>query len=331
MKHRQFLLCCGLLAGIAVNAQTDSLVQELSILADRFFLHFPKEARNEAREVNIMSAPPGEEEETRIVLDRGDERVVFYARELNMLAPKDLAGVWEEAIEGGDPDAFAIGPEVKKGACGTVVYSPRALKATGEATLISGLAIRCADDMLLTIQAYADSEAFAHIGAYQKLVADVFGSFRAGSRVIDLSERTVRYPFYFSDSLDLVIDLPAGHVINTDDAYDFFVYRVRKLAYLGANEQTTLILYLGHHPSLVMGDLGLGEQDASRRPGTLFGRPMEWLVVDDDAKGTHLREQIVPMSEHGALVSHTAAFGSKAKEVDALVDLAQRIRIEPHQ
>src|SRR5262245_46980816 len=122
------LLCGSLCASTALGAitpataQQDVLEQELSILADRFFLRFPKEARNEARSVDIMSAPPGEEEETRIVIDHGEERIVFFARELLMTGPAKLVAGWKEAIDPGGSQ-FVVEKAREHGPMSTAIYT----------------------------------------------------------------------------------------------------------------------------------------------------------------------------------------------------------------
>ena len=324
------LLATGLAAASPAIAQGGKLDQELSILADRFFLRFPKEAKNEPRSVDIMSAPPGEEEETRIVMDNGEEKLVFFAQEMEMLGTPELASAWKGAIEEEGADAFEVKSVTTKAALEVVSYTPRAIDATRDAILLSGLLVRCADGMLLNLQAYINTKANEHVDAYRDLVTRVFASLRQGSRVVDLSARTVKYPFGGSKEQQLVIDLPKDHVITTDSAYDFFVYRIRRAPVLGEEKHATITLYLGDHPSLFMTEMGRTEEQAERVPGTLFGKPMEWLIVDDEAQHAHIKEQIVPMGKDGGeQVAHVAVVGNDVEAVASLVQVAERFRIEP--
>lgn len=330
MMTRPFSLLATLSLVTVATAQNGSLEQELSILSDRFHLSFPKEAKNEARAVDIMSAPPGEDAETRIVLDRGDERVVFFAQEMQTLGSPDLVAGWKRAIEEPGADAFEVKSTRKEASLEIVGFAPRQVAEGGEAVLVQGIVVRCADGMLMNMVAYINPTAREHLDKYQKLITDIFNSLRPGTRVMDLSAHVVRFPFYGSQTQELVIDLPAGHVITTDDAYDFFVYRIRKVPILGEEGgQAAITLYLGHHPSLMLKDLGRSEAGVPRKPGTLFGKPMEWLVVDDEESHTHIQEQIVPMDDEGDLVAHVAVVGNDPEQVKMMVSLAERIKVEP--
>src|SRR5215217_6981633 len=54
----------------------------ISMLNGRFSFVFPDSAKTQARGVDIMSADPNENNETRVVYDIGSKRIVFFAEEL---------------------------------------------------------------------------------------------------------------------------------------------------------------------------------------------------------------------------------------------------------
>src|ERR1044072_5052279 len=72
------------------HLDTIKINNKQSILNDRAFFTFPTYATNEQRNVDIMSADPNTNEETRIVHDIGKMRLVFFAQELFSFADEDL-------------------------------------------------------------------------------------------------------------------------------------------------------------------------------------------------------------------------------------------------
>lgn len=71
------VLSAGVPARVSLQKQPPT-----SLLKDRLTLRLPKDMRIQARAHNIMSAPQPTEEETRAVLDAGEERLVIMAAEL---------------------------------------------------------------------------------------------------------------------------------------------------------------------------------------------------------------------------------------------------------
>lgn len=330
MMRAPFSLLVTLTLTSVSSAQNNRLEQELSVLSDRFYLSFPKAAKSEAREVDIMSAPPGEDAETRIVLDHGDERLVFFAQELQMLGSPDLVADWKRTIEEPGADAFDVKSLHKQTSMEVVGFTPREVAESGEAVLVDGILVRCSDNMLMSVMAYVNPKAREQLADHQSLITEIFNSIRLGTRIMDLSARVIRYPYYGSKSRDLVVDLPADHILTSDNAYDFFVYRIKKVPTIGyIGGQASLTLYLGRHPRLMMKDLGRSETEAPRIPGTLFGKSMEWLVVDDNVVHSHIREQIVPIDGEGGLVAHVAIVGNDPAHVEGMVALAERIMVVP--
>ena len=61
-----------------------------SILNDRAFFQFLSEAKNIARQTDIMSVNPNINKETRIVLDIDEQRLVLFARELSVTSNNNL-------------------------------------------------------------------------------------------------------------------------------------------------------------------------------------------------------------------------------------------------
>ena len=94
---KYFLLLYLLLSGFCVEAKqktappfTASLTNKQSILNAKAFLSFPKEAVNNTGATDIMAADPSENDETRIWIDNGTSKILFYARELHTIANHDL-------------------------------------------------------------------------------------------------------------------------------------------------------------------------------------------------------------------------------------------------
>ncbi len=302
------------IATAPVRATSDSLTQELSILADRFHLTFPAEARNEARGVDIMSAPPGEEEETRIVLDQGEERMVFFARELGVLGTDDLAGDWIRLL-GRSGAACNAGPLAGNKA--VVVYVPEQVAVEGEAIFLSGLLVQCADGLLVNLQVYINPKAMERLAEHQALVDRILATYRPGTRVIDLKPRKVTFD-------ELEIDLPKDHYVTQDGAYDFVVYRVHRPRPLGDEQRAAITVYFGHHPGLFSADLGEGTV-TSKVPGELFGKRGDWTRASDPGSGVLIMERILELK--GEEKVHVAVTANDEKALEEMLKVARAMRL----
>lgn len=299
-----------------VMAFSDSLAQELSILSDRFHLTFPAEARNEARSVDIMSAPPGEEEETRIVLDQGEERMVFFARELGILGTHDLADDWVREL---GRSGLACKAEPLAGNRAVVVYGPEQVTMGSEAIFLSGLLVQCADGLLVNLQVYMNPKARERLADQQALVDRIFATYRSGTRVMDLSPRTVTLS-------RMELDLPKDHYVTKDAAYDFEVYRIHRPRPLGSDVRTSITIYVGHHPSPFSRNLGK-DVVTSQVPGELFGKQIDWTRASDAELGILLMERILEL-EDGSKI-HIAVTASDEKALEETMKLVGRMRPRP--
>lgn len=72
------------------NVSDIKLDNKQSILNGRAFLLFPKDAKNEARSTDLMSAERNINQETRIVLNIENMKLVFFAQELYMFGDSNL-------------------------------------------------------------------------------------------------------------------------------------------------------------------------------------------------------------------------------------------------
>lgn len=88
---KMFITVLCILLSVIVSGQNiynSELNNKQSILNDRIFFHFPAGAKNVARQVDIMSADRNINQETRIMMDIGSQRLVFFARELYVSSGK---------------------------------------------------------------------------------------------------------------------------------------------------------------------------------------------------------------------------------------------------
>lgn len=304
------------IAVLPVRAGSDSLTQELSLLADRFYLSFPAEARNETRSVDIMSAPPGEEQETRIVLDHGEERIVFFARELDALGTNDLADDWTRLL---GRSGLACNAAPLEGNRAVLVYRPVDVAMEGEAIFLSGLVVQCTDGLLVNLQVYINPKAMERLVEQQSLVDRILATYRSGTRVIDLAPRTVTFK-------EVELELPQGHYVTKDAAYDFVVYRIHRPRPLGSDVRSSITVYFGHHPSPFSRNLGSGIS-TSQVPGDLFGRQVDWTSASDAENDILLLERIMELE--GGYKVHVAVTANEEIALEEMVKVASGMRLRP--
>jgi hypothetical protein len=126
----------------AQNLDTIKIDSKLSVLNDRAFFKFPTNATNIKRGVDIMSADPNANEETRIVLDIGDMRLVFFAQELFAFGDKELlTTISNQNVK----DERTTKILADKDSLQSILSTPIKFDTTRNAILVNSLVVRTQD------------------------------------------------------------------------------------------------------------------------------------------------------------------------------------------
>lgn len=302
------------------------LNNEQSILKDRVYLTFPDSAKNIARPVDIMSHDPNAEKETRIVFDNGDERLVFFAQELFVLANEKLL----ETLESENDENFVF--EYSKIKSGSEVMAIQSIPTKWDDTkggiLINRLTVMTKDSSLIRIDAYINPEAYREQKEdYINLTKNVFNTIKDGTRLNNLESRTETHKIFGTDK-SFVFKLPKNSIIQIDQNYDFQVFRIKTYNRLGESSWKSVSIYTGNHPSYFYPDYGF--EDYTENQKTKFlNEYSDWLYFEDEEKDLYLKEQKIESDniEKGLFV-HIALSGNSSEIVNELTELIEKIELE---
>lgn len=312
------------LAGSAYAAEGELAklepVSSTEALGGRLVLMLPAGAKDEARQQSIMSAPESSDDESRLVIDAGEERMVVMVWELFAFAPDDLtAGAKAELgneAEGREIATFAVAdPKLR-----AVRARPAKPALAGDAALVDACYVALADGTVVYVAAYASSKAFEHLAEAQSLAAKIIASAKGGPRSLarQAGARALG---------DLTLTAPQDVALSVQQGPDFFVYLLRKLRKLGSPPPATMGVYVGQHPELIHNQGDYAAVAVAKVKGTLFGREVEWDSWTTPA-GVHTAEVIEPINRDNAdTLVHVFVTAPDGEGVDAMRQVAETLAL----
>lgn len=294
-----------------------------SILNDKAFFYFPTGAKNVARQVDIMSADPNINQETRIILDIDKQRVVFFARELFVTSDDKL---FETIVkeEAGNSKSKVLG---NKDGLLSVLSTPAKYDTSQTAILINNLHVRTQDNSVFVIEAYINPEAFINRKEFQELSEKVFATLTKGNRLLNLKARTERFPI-FNGKKQFTIALPQGYTVTKDKSYDFEVLELKKIKDIADTNWLSLTIYTGNYPSYFYKDYNLEEGQAEKVKGKFLDKNVEWLYFKTVDEPLYLKEQEIPCDNiENGLIVHIAMLANKPSAINELTELIEHMKL----
>lgn len=294
-----------------------------SILNDKAFFQFPNDAKNVARQADIMSADPNTNKETRIILDIDKQRLVFFARELYVTSNDNLL----EIISKDNSENAKIKVLTKRDTLLSVLVTPKKFDSTENAILVNNLYVRTQDKTVFVIGAFINPDAFKHKEEFQKLSENVFASLTKGNRKLNYKARTEISPI-FDGKKQFSIALPEGYVITKDKKYDFEVLKFQKVRDITDTNWTSLTIYTGNHPSYFYGEYDFSDKDAVKTNSTFLNKSVEWLNFKNVEKQFYLKEQKIPSDQiEEGLIVHIAMLGNNQEALNELTKIIENIKL----
>lgn len=262
---------------------------EISMLNGRFSFVFPDSAKNQARGVDIMSADPNDNYETRVIYDIDSKRIVFFAEEIFMKHVDDL----ENKLKNESTNEYPLAIQKKNNSDSTICYrvTPKNFDASEQAILISALLIKNSDNTLSKFSAYINPEAYKDKASFDKIVEQVFSSFKKGNRKLNLSARTETFKILGTKTL-YNISLPENYIVSVDKKYDFEIYKIKQVSAYGTKEFGDLIIYFGFYPSLMYKEMQLENFKTKDTECEYMLQKLTWANYQDKSRSLFLREQI---------------------------------------
>lgn len=316
------LLLALVAAGSAAPAGVAGSEGPTPLLDDRLRIHLPEGFRVEARKVDIMAAQVPPANETRVVLDQGDKRLVLMVYELFRTAGPDFAEVLARTEQ-----ASGTAPTVRYD---RVVDRPSFRvhqsdappeRVDEEAFLVTAAWVVSADGTVQYLAAYANPAAAAEMPQVQTLFGRALKTLEPGPRKVEVGGRLQRLSLW-SDSHEATVRLPEGWAYSLQPGPDFLVHRLQKLVPYGT-PSTAISFYVGGHPGYWYRQLGLEAQKGS---GRLVGVESDWFSSSDE--GRLLRESIRPAPEvDGDTMFHVILSGPTDEELKAAQEIVETMAV----
>ena len=161
-------------------ADTTKLDKPISVLNDKLSFSFPTGAINSPRVADIMAANPNMNRETRVIIDDGGKRLVFFAQELYAFGGNKL---FDEISKEVEPE-FDFQRKILSDSDSVlaILSTPTRFDSTATAILVSSLLVRSPDNTVSRVDVYINPDAWALKEEYIRLTQTVFKTMVKGKR-----------------------------------------------------------------------------------------------------------------------------------------------------
>ncbi|UQA57800.1 hypothetical protein [Polyangium aurulentum] len=320
----------------------------LSLLSDRLTLRMPAGARVAARPHSIMAADQPNEQETRAILDAGDERLVVMTYEAFAKISKDkdpesaVRAAMNKDFDAPKPTLAPL-PLADGNLKAWVVY-PATVDKNREAILVLAAYVLHPDGFVQTLSFYVNPASAkgegcsgqiraANASAMPKAPGELPGctalaraiasTLAAGPRRLDMAAGERKIQGQYNDDTFLAT-VPAGTNVTTQKGPDFTVHRVLFPADLGAPQQT-LGIYVGGHPSFQFNQVE-AQVKPTQRPGRALGQAVVWQVWPVSPERVMAEAMVAHPKTKGTKV-HLFAGAGNEKDLAPLLDMAASLRL----
>jgi hypothetical protein len=270
-----------LFAGCALAQPASNLGQlripttQTSVLSGRLVVSIPATAVSRTMQNGIMSAPEADQEQTRVVIDAGKQRMVLMVYELFERAGADFnAEVKAEA--GRLPLKVAVQNWPLSSSLRAAAYFPEVPTQDREANLVMGVFVAQPDGSVQNLMWYANPFGAKPSAGALLLAKSMAKTIAPGARTLTVAAGERELSNY-SQAKSVFIRVPEGYAVTAQRGPDFIVHHIRKMTAFGS-PGASMGVYLGDHPQNREGD----KKDMS----LLFGKQVAWYqktVKEGDA------------------------------------------------
>lgn len=331
------LLVFLLLIHLAEAGAADSLGQltvpktQIDVLAGRLKVSVPTGARLQPVQHGIMAAPEADNEQTRVLIDAGDQRMVLMVYELFARAAADFEGEAQK-----ETARFPMKVNLQKwtlsGPVRAIAYFPVVPTKDQVANLVMGVFVAGPDGSVQNLVWYVNPAGAIQFSAASNLAESIAKTIAPGARTLDITPG-VRELSVYSKAKSIFVTVPQGYVVTAQHGPDFIVHHIHKVMAFG-DPAASLGVYLGDHPSA--NAEGSFEQGMS----TLFGKRVPWSqkVTNEDGSRTIMARAVVslgpslfghalPGMSDGPSYADVFVTASDASIVEELKSIATSLRL----
>jgi hypothetical protein len=283
--------------------------QPLELLNGRLTIRMPADARVEARRENIMSAAESADEESRIVLDVGEERLVVMAYELFKTASKYFEKQVKKMVGTWAMDGATI--EARKGR--GYLISPEKLDLAKTAVLVLCVVINNEYSLVQLVEFFVNPKAGADASGCVRLCRSIAATIATGGKMLEFKGGPRKIGTFTAV-------VPDGYVLTAQPGPDFAVYRLHKVVPLGA-PSSQFGVYIGDFPSYHHEHENV---KLTKLKGQLLGADVEWHVWSAEKVVHH--EVIVPFTSEGGRMLHIFLSSSSAPDITEMHVIAESLK-----
>jgi hypothetical protein len=298
----------------------------IDLLGGRLTMRFPAGARIEARRASIMAAPEAAQHETRVVLEKGEEKLVVTTYEMFAVAAADFDKQARDdlgKLRGKGGAAFAIAPlATGSPKLRALAATASALDLTKKGQLVLALFVVHGDGTVQWIGFAVNPAAGKDAAGCLALARRVTATLAPGPRALQRAAG-VRHLDILAPGSELQATVPAGWVASVQPGPDFIVHHLRKLTSYGS-PSLGIGVYVGGHPQYQHRQTDGPAPKVTVVKGKLLGKDVEWQQwqrgAGKDASTT--LEAIAPLPGNARLNAHvfaTVADAALLKEVQPIV------------
>jgi hypothetical protein len=285
----------------------------------------PARTKIEPRPHSIMAAPDASEDETRLLLDAGAERLVLMAYELYAMSGDDLekatradvAAVWRKQASTLKFEKLALAPPLA-----AIAIIPPYPAGKREANLLLGLYVAGADCTVQYLAFYVNPAGAKDAPGATALAKKIAATIQPGPRKL-LSKAGERR-FLGIGKHELLVTVPEGFVASVQAGPDFMVYLLHKLVPL-SQPAVNCSIYVGGHPAFQYRQVADPPEKVTRIKGKLLGKEAEWHTWSQDDRIT--TEAIVGHPTEQDAVVHVFCSGGSEEATTALRRMAETLRV----
>jgi hypothetical protein len=241
-----FLLATALSQAADDLAQLRVSATRAEVLAGRLVLSVPDQAESHVLQHGIMSAPESDYEQTRIVIDAGEQRMVLMVYEPFACAGPDLEGPAQKLT-----GHFSMRVRFQRWSLTAplraLAYFPVVPAKDQEANSVMGVFVAGSDESVQNLEWYVNLPAASQFDTALRLAKSIARTIAPGTRTLDTtgSERALSA---YSRTKSVFATIPQAYTVTAQPGPDFIVHCIHKIVTLG-NENASIGVYLSNRPS----------------------------------------------------------------------------------
>jgi hypothetical protein len=303
----------------------------LELLGGRLTMQLPAGARIEARRASIMAAPEAAQHETRVVLEKGDERLAVMAFEFFALVGPDFEQQARKELgqlkgQGGAPYAIAPLPSGSPKLRAIAATAP-SIEPERRMSMVLGAFLGHPDGTVQYVGIFVNPIAGKDLAGCTALAKKMLATLAPGARTLP-REAGLRSLDVLAKDNELQATVPAGWVATVQPGPDFIVHHLRKLTNYGT-PALAIGVYVGGHPSYQHRQVDGPAPKVTVTKGKLFGKDVEWQQwtrgTGKDAATT--QEAIAPLPGAARLNVHVFATVAKPELLKELQPIIATLKL----